>query len=191
MEIEAGERVIFEGHPSWRSILGFYVKGILLVLLAGLIAALVTKIADDEVKGGTVALVVIVALGLLILVGLLKRISTTYSITNRRLRIRRGIVARHIQQAQLERVQNVNVDQSMLQRILQVGTVDFDTAGTGDSDFAFVGVAQPEKVVSAVDEAQREHAQEVGGLGGPAPRAEAAGPEGGADPARPGDGEQS
>jgi len=24
MELESGERVIFQGHPSWRSILGFY-----------------------------------------------------------------------------------------------------------------------------------------------------------------------
>ena len=48
----------------------------------------------------------------------------------------------------------------MIERILQVGTVDFDTAGTTDSEFAFRGVAQPDKVVAAVDRAQREHAAE-------------------------------
>jgi uncharacterized membrane protein YdbT with pleckstrin-like domain len=93
-------------------------------------------------------------------VGFLMRIATTYTITNHRLHIKRGIIARKTQEARLERVQNVNTDQGVLDRILQVGTVDFDTAGTTDSDFAFRGVAQPEKVVSAVDRAQREHATE-------------------------------
>ena len=163
MQTEAGEHVIFEGHPSWRSIMGFYVKGVLAVAAAGAIAALVTKIADDEVKWGVVTAVVLVAVGLLVLVGLIKRMATVYSITNQRLHIRRGIVARKVQQTRLERVQNVNVNQTVLQRVLQVGTVDFDTAGTGDSDFAFEGVAQPEKVMAAVDQAQREHGTEPPG----------------------------
>ena len=29
LNLSAGEQVIFEGHPSWRPILGFYLKGIL------------------------------------------------------------------------------------------------------------------------------------------------------------------
>ncbi len=38
---------------------------------------------------------------------------------------------------------------------MQVGTVDFDTAGSDDSEFRFVGVADPRDVVRAVDRAQR------------------------------------
>ena len=50
-----------------------------------------------------------------------------------------------MQQTRVERVQNVNTDQSVLDRILRVGQVDFDTAGTDDSDFTFRGVADPER----------------------------------------------
>jgi len=92
---------------------------------------------------------------------LVRRVATTYTITNHRLHIRRGIIARRTQEARLERVQNVNTEQGVLERILQVGTVDFDTAGTTDSDFSFRGVSQPEKVVAAVDRAQREHQREL------------------------------
>jgi uncharacterized membrane protein YdbT with pleckstrin-like domain len=53
-------------------------------------------------------------------------------------------------------VQNVNTSQGVIQRVLQVGTVDFDTAGTGDADFAFRGVNNPEQVVAAVDKAHAE-----------------------------------
>jgi uncharacterized membrane protein YdbT with pleckstrin-like domain len=162
VDTHPGEKILFEGHPSWRSILGFYVKGLLLAAVAGGIAALVTRIADDHVRKGWVIAVALVVFGLVLVVGLLKRISTTYVITNQRLHIKRGIVARKVQETRLERVQNVNTNQSAFERVLQVGTVDFDTAGTEDSDFTFAGVAQPEKVSHAVDQAMRE-------VGGPGP----------------------
>jgi uncharacterized membrane protein YdbT with pleckstrin-like domain len=60
-----------------------------------------------------------------------------------------------VQQTRLERVQNVNTSQSLIERVLRVGTVDFDTAGTDDSDFVFDGVANPSQVVDAVEKAQR------------------------------------
>jgi uncharacterized membrane protein YdbT with pleckstrin-like domain len=53
-------------------------------------------------------------------------------------------------------VQNVNYQQSVLDRVLGVGTVDFDTAGTDDAEFRFDWVNGPEKVVRAVDDAIQE-----------------------------------
>jgi uncharacterized membrane protein YdbT with pleckstrin-like domain len=164
LNLAAGERVIFEGHPSWRAILTFYVKGILLAAVAGLIVALATRIGGD-VDSGLVFVVVLVVLALTALVGFLKRISTTYSITDRRLHIKRGIISREVQETRLERVQNVNYNQGLLQRIVQVGDVDFDTAGSGDYDFSFDGVANPEVVVQKVDEAWRVHGAGAHGLG--------------------------
>ena len=38
LNLGPGEQVVFEGHPSWRAILGFYIKGILIV---GVVAALI------------------------------------------------------------------------------------------------------------------------------------------------------
>jgi uncharacterized membrane protein YdbT with pleckstrin-like domain len=156
VDLEGNERVIFSGHPSWRSILGYYLKGLLIVLVAGALAALVTRIANDHVQGGWVAAVALVLLAIVLVVGFLKRIATTYTITTHRLHIRRGIISRRIQQTTLDRVQNVNTRQSALERVLQVGSVDFDTAGSGDFDFTFAGVGDPEDVVRAVHEAQRE-----------------------------------
>jgi uncharacterized membrane protein YdbT with pleckstrin-like domain len=64
-----------------------------------------------------------------------------------------------VQQTDIDRVQNVNTSQSVFERVLQVGTVDFDTAGTGDSDFEFAGVENPEEVVVAVDRAHKAAAR--------------------------------
>ena len=156
MDLEPGEQIIFEGHPSWRSILGFYLKGLLAVALAAAIAAGVTQIGDDEVDVGLTVGVAIAALVILLVLGYVKRLFTTYTISNHRLHIRRGIVSRREQQTQINRVQNVNTDQSVLERLMQVGTVDFDTAAGDDYQFAFAGVADPAEVVEAVHRAQRE-----------------------------------
>ncbi len=153
MELAPGERELFSGHPSWRSTIAFYLQGLVVTAVAVLIAVLVSD-------AGVAVLVGIAVFAVMLVVGFVRRIATTYTITNRRLHIRRGIIARRTQEARLERVQNVNTEQGVLERILQVGTVDFDTAGTTDHDFAFRGVSQPEKVVNAVDQAQQEHALE-------------------------------
>ena len=79
------------------------------------------------------------------LIGFVKRVATTYTITNRRLNIKRGIISREIQETRLERVQNVNYRQSVYQRLMQIGDVDFDTAATDDYNFVFVGVAEPRR----------------------------------------------
>ena len=164
LKLDAGERVIFEGHPSWRAILGFYLRGIALTAVVGLVVALVTRIGG-EVNKSLVFFIVLAGVALTLLVGFVRRVTTTYTITDRRLNIKRGIISREVQQTRLERVQNVNYNQTMFQRAVQVGDVDFDTAGSGDYDFSFDGVADPEQVVQKVDEAWRVHGSGQHGLG--------------------------
>jgi uncharacterized membrane protein YdbT with pleckstrin-like domain len=154
---------MFEGHPSWRSIIAFYVKGLLLVLIAAFAVGIVTGITDDGTDAGLVILVAVIGVAVIVLAGFIKRITTHYTITTRRLHIKRGIIAREIQETRLERVQNVNYNQSLLQRLLQVGDVDFDTAAGDDYNFIFAGVANPDEVVEQVDRAT--HAAPASGLG--------------------------
>ncbi len=149
MDLEPGEQIIFEGHPSWRSILGFYLKGLVLVAVVVVVVLLASDAGPAAAAGAGVLVIVLI-------IGWVKRIATTYTITNIRLHIRRGIIAREEQHTQISRVQNVNTDQSVLERFLQIGTVDFDTAAGGDFDFTFNGVADPREVVDAVHRAQRE-----------------------------------
>ena len=148
-----GEQIMFQGHPSWRSILGFYIKGLLAVLVIAFLVGLGTNIANGDTDTGLVILVAVVGVAIVVLAGFIKRITTHYTITTRRLHIQRGIISRDIQETRLERVQNVNYNQSLLERILQVGDVDFDTAAGDDYNFIFVGVADPAEVVESVDRA--------------------------------------
>ncbi|HZN89161.1 MAG TPA: PH domain-containing protein [Thermoleophilaceae bacterium] len=147
VELRAGERVLYQGRPAWRALLTFYAGGL---VLAVVVFVVLVPLLDVGAVGVLVALVI--AAGTL-LIGWLRRVSTRYLITDQRLRITTGIVRREVHETRLARVQNVNYQQSVLDRMLGVGHVDFDTAGTDDSEFQFSYVNGPEKVVRAVDQA--------------------------------------
>jgi uncharacterized membrane protein YdbT with pleckstrin-like domain len=148
MDLHPGETIVFDGHPSWRGVLSFYLKGLAIALVIGAILLL----AASTVMG---VLAFVVVMALVLVVGLIIRMATDYTITTERLHIRTGILAKHVQQTSIDRVQNVNTDQSFRERLLRVGTVDFDTAGTDDGDFRFVGISNPTAIAEAVDRALR------------------------------------
>jgi len=148
MDLHPGEEIVFEGHPSWRALLLFYLGGVAIAAVALVIGVLASGWPLGVLLG-------VVVLAILLVVGFVKRMATRYVLTTERLHIRRGLLSKRTQETRVQRVQNVNTDQSLFQRVMRVGTVDFDTAGTDDSEFRFVGVANPAEVVRAVDRAQR------------------------------------
>ena len=159
MELRASERELYEGRPSWRALLSFYLLGIGVAVLVLVILGL---LADEWGTAVTIAAVIV---GLTLVIGYLRRISTKYLITTQRLRISRGIISKKVQETRLERVQNVNYEQGVIDRVVGVGTVDFDTAGTDDSEFRFAWVNDPEQVVRTVDQAVEEARAAASGAG--------------------------
>ena len=148
-----GEQIVFEGHPSWRAILDFYIKG---AVATGILIALIIlfgKTIGDGTNKGLVTVVLLAGVAITAVAGFLKRVSTRYTITNHRLHIKHGIVSREIQETRLTRVQDVHYSQSVLQRILGIGDVDFDTASNDPTDFVFAGVGDPGEVVEQVHNA--------------------------------------
>ncbi len=144
--------------------LDFYAKGLFFVVLAGVLAGLISAVASNGVKVLWVALAVLVVFVAVLLIGLIKRVRTAYTITNQRLTIDVGLTSREVHETRLERVQNVNSTQTVLQRILRIGIVDFDTAAGAEYDFKFVGVADPHRIVRTVDRALHELRQSSPGV---------------------------
>ncbi len=164
MAFEPDEQVFFHGHPSWRSMLDYYVKGLFGAIAAGVVAGVVTAIAEDHVKVGWVIAAVLVVFVVMVVWGLIKLISTTYAITSRRLTINTGLLRRDMHETRIERVQNVNCTQTVLERALRIGTVDFDTAASAEYDFKFTGVGNPREIVRTVDRAIHELQQSTPGV---------------------------
>jgi uncharacterized membrane protein YdbT with pleckstrin-like domain len=150
MELHPGEHVIYEGHPSWRSTFGFYFMGIVIVAAAVAIGVVADKTGIGLAAGGVILLLVL-------FVGWLRRITTRYLITSRRLQIRRGILAKNTEETRVERIVDVTVRQGVFDRMLRIGAVDFDNASAQQGDlFRFSGIASPEGVVRAIDRVHEE-----------------------------------
>ena len=130
METPQGETLVWKGHPSWRAMLLFYVKWTIIALIpAAIYVALQAAGQDSSVTwlGGAT----VIALVLVYVIGWVLRRTTRYLVTDRRISIRTGLFARNERTMHVDRIQNVNMSQNFFQRLLGIGDVDWDTAGTG------------------------------------------------------------
>ncbi len=148
MELLPGERVLWSGHPAWKSQFGFLTRWGLAALIPAVVA-IVAPIPGGSARWIGLSLILLI---LVVVFAGLQRARTFYAASTERIVVRRGILSRHLQSTAFERVQNVNLNQSFFDRLLGVGAVDFDTAGTGESseDFRFSGVSDPNAVMHIV-----------------------------------------
>jgi uncharacterized membrane protein YdbT with pleckstrin-like domain len=131
--------------------LGFYLKGLLVALIVGTAAGVASRAASHGVQALWVILAVLAVFALGLIRGTLRRARTTYTVTDRRLTIERGLISRDVREASLDRIQNVRCRQSLMQRMLRVGSVEFDTSGGAEFDFSLSGIEHPRRIARAVD----------------------------------------
>jgi uncharacterized membrane protein YdbT with pleckstrin-like domain len=151
MDLIEGERELWRGRPSWRSMFAFYAGRGALALVPGVVGSLLEGSGHISLTAaGYLWAATLVLIALVLLVGWLERVKTLYIVTDRRIHIRQGIVSRNDHSAAHERIQNVTTRQGPLARMLGFGDVDFDTAASDDFDFTFAGVDDPGALVRLV-----------------------------------------
>jgi len=162
VDLLSGETVLWKGSPSWRALLLFYIGGTLGALLPLVLWALLDDVMSDGPAVTWFALATLVLLVIVYVGGWIRRATTRYTITDRRINVRTGLLTRNEVSTTITRVQNVNVHQRIGQRLLGIGDVDWDTAGSdvSDSDLTFRGVENPGDLMRVVDEAIHAHAGE-------------------------------
>jgi membrane protein YdbS with pleckstrin-like domain len=154
VDLLQGERIVYQGQPSARASAAFFARWGTLGLLPGIVASVMA--ANGIATGLSLVDWWVVSLVLVVLViirNAIVRHSMRFTVTNQRIMVRHGILARTEQTAAIARVQNITTRQTIVQRMLNVGDVEFDTAGGDlrDADFRFVGVIDPQSVVRTVD----------------------------------------
>jgi membrane protein YdbS with pleckstrin-like domain len=153
---DAVERVIWTGRPSWRGRISIIAPGLLLAVVVLVLALwLGLDVLYSIALGLAIAAVAVVW-------GLLETIRWKYTVTEHRVFVRHGLLSVTEQTARLERVQDLTLRQSILERVLGVGSLDIDTAGSEGGPLVFRALQDPAAVREVLDTAvQRERHAEV------------------------------
>ena len=150
-EILDGEKLIWEGRPTWKWSISFLLKWGLVSVLPLIVGVLLNKIVDVPVSWFFAVTVIFIAV--VVVLAWIKRLDSHYTVTDRRVLVRRGIANRNERSASIDRIQNVNTKQGLYGRVLNFGDIEFDTAGsdTSDSDLALRGISDPHKMRDTFD----------------------------------------
>ena len=131
----AGETVLREARMSWWALWPRVVLGVAGLLLAGW-----GLLRQDQLGYGIAAFG---GLACLWFVGgaLLRRGAMNVKLTPRYIVLQTGLVSRHTSTVMLNRVESLDVDQSLWQRMTGYGTLTI--RGTGSEDLRLVGIGDP------------------------------------------------
>ena len=146
--LSEGERIEFEMRPHWRSMIW---PSIVLLVVVGLTSFLYAATPDGSaqkyLRWGLLALAVIL-LVVWFVRPLLTWLTTQYVFTNRRIITRTGIVARSGKDMPLAKLNDVQFNYTIIERLFQCGTL---TVSSASEDGALVI-----RNVPHVEEIQRE-----------------------------------
>jgi uncharacterized membrane protein YdbT with pleckstrin-like domain len=149
-----GEVVTYRGGLHWVVLFG--PLSIALILgLSGLAMFVVGRSADNAALKESTAIVGAVAVFIAVvclLVGIVRKNSAEFAITNKRVIFKTGVVQRRTEEIFLHKIESVAVDQGLLGRMLNFGTVS--VRGTG-------GTFEPFRNVSHALEFRRQVQEQI------------------------------
>ncbi len=125
--LSEGERLVLKLHQHWRTVLRPVLVLALIIAATLVVLILVPKlVAVARVGVGALAL----ALALVFVAGpLLRWWTTSYELTNRRLRLRSGVLTRRGRDFPLARISDVSFAQGILDRMLGCGRLVVESPG--------------------------------------------------------------
>ena len=159
--LSPGETVHLEFRPHWQRIIT--PTAITVVAIAAIVAAIV--LLEDLAMWISLGAVLIVWLG----TGLPRYLDwwfTRYVVTNERVIVRSGVLARHGKEIPLEVINDVAFSQSILERMVHSGDLLIKSAGEHGQS-RFTDVPRPEEVQSQVYQLREKRTMSLdGGAGG-------------------------
>jgi uncharacterized membrane protein YdbT with pleckstrin-like domain len=123
------ENLVLRLHPHWKTLIRPVLVTVLVVAAALVVEVVIPSGSAAAVERLLVAAVAILALMLWLMVPVLRWRTTIYELTNRRLKVREGIVTRHGRDIPLARINDVSFSKGPLDRLLGSGRLVVESAG--------------------------------------------------------------
>ncbi|HWY61672.1 MAG TPA: PH domain-containing protein [Rhizomicrobium sp.] len=141
--LDPGETVVYQASLHWIVYLGPVV-----MLGAGIAFAL-----PGRLPGGSYAGLAILVVGLVgLLAAWIRQISSEFAVTDRRVIIKTGFVSRRTIELNMSKVESIQVDQNIVGRLLNYGTIT--VIGTGGTKEPFQMIDDPLAFRHAVQQQQ-------------------------------------
>ncbi|UTF55599.1 PH domain-containing protein [Natronosalvus rutilus] len=138
--LNSSESVKWTGRPRITTVLPALATGLLLVAFG-----IVGSVAQE-----TLLLLAVIPIGVVIpLWQYLAVQGTQYVITDQALYVKRGVLTRHVTQANLETIQNSSYNQDIMGSMFGYGSVEFEIAG--GNDLSFRAIEDPREIRALVD----------------------------------------
>lgn len=141
---------VYRGRPSLRN----FIARLALGTFAFLLAVLLLVPAETRLGGWLFLLASLACVGS----AYLKVLSSAFTVTRTHASQRHGLIARRISEVALADVRNIQVNQGVIQRVLEIGDVGISTAGQSGLEVVFRGIAEPQSVADRI-RAQRQRTE--------------------------------
>ncbi|CAN5187746.1 hypothetical protein BH24PSE2_BH24PSE2_10190 [soil metagenome] len=132
----------YEARPAWRNSLLRIATALFLIVFAAVLYFTALEHADQPVRVAVAGIGVVIAL-FLMAPSIYEHYAWRYLIADRSIECHHGIFSRDVNAIRLRDLRNVNVRQTLLQRLLGVGDVEFSSAGGSGIEVAFRGIVNP------------------------------------------------
>jgi membrane protein YdbS with pleckstrin-like domain len=169
--LNEGEEIALDLRPHWWYFAKHIVAGVGLFILIGLILAFTDKTPEKFLAGfwGLIAVAWAVWLG----IKYLQWNFTHFVVTSDRVIYRTGALSKHGVEIPMERINNINFNQGMWERIIGAGDLEIESAGK-DGQSRFEDTWHPDGVQQEIYRQMEANARKRAGWGGPAPAPAAA-----------------
>jgi uncharacterized membrane protein YdbT with pleckstrin-like domain len=129
LTLASGEKAVIAVHPHWKVLAGPVALAVLVVGVMVAAEVLIPAGKFATIGRLIVGVVALAGVGWVIVLPLLRWRTTWYQLTNRRLRMRSGILARVGKDIPLSRITDVSFETGLLDRILGSGTLVVESPG--------------------------------------------------------------
>ena len=168
---DTDDSVLFAARPSLWGITTALVKGMCLIILAGLLMKyplenlandwLNLKLTENQISAvGTYRVITGVALGLVVVLILVLKIvklkMTYYEVSTDRIEWGRGILDRQVDNIDMFRVIDLKMRRNLLDCIVGIGSVGLITTDKSDPEFEFEKVHRPRELYDIIKKASLE-----------------------------------
>jgi uncharacterized membrane protein YdbT with pleckstrin-like domain len=127
--LSEGERSVLRLHPHWKTLLRPFLIFVLILVALAVAEILLPPRGDLVPVRFALAGVAVLAVIIWCVVPWLRWKTTSYELTNRRLRLRRGILSRSGRDFPLIRISDVSFSHGLLDRMLGCGKLIVESAG--------------------------------------------------------------